>query len=132
MHPQLRLRRRRHAAKRKRALERAPFLELHEQNFGAELASNFSGTTVRLLKIDCDGCEFDALPPWISSVCTDQIVVEVHRTLRWKPYKRVMMIHKLMLRLDAMYRLYYLEPNPVFPWLNTEYSLVRRQPCPRP
>ena len=119
------------AAKRARAAARAPFLELHERNFGAALAANYSAISVRLLKIDCDGCEFKALPPWVSNVCTDQIVVEVHRTLRWRPYTRVRMIHNLMVQLDPLYRIFYLETNPAYPWLNTEYSFVRRQPCPR-
>lgn len=118
-------------AKRARARQRAPFLELHEQNFGSALTANYSTTPVRLLKIDCDGCEFSALPEWITTVCTDQIVVEVHRTLRAKPHKRVSIIHRLMLELDKLYRIYYLETNPAWPWLGTEYSLVRRWPCPR-
>ena len=119
------------AAKRARAQQRAPFLELHEHNFGAALAANYSTTSVRLLKIDCDGCEFSALPAWVTTVCTDQIVVEVHRTLRWKPKARVRIIHALMLELDKLYRIFYLETNAAFPWLGTEYSLVRRTPCHR-
>ena len=119
------------AAKRARAQQRVPFLELHEQNFGAALAANYSTIAVRLLKIDCDGCEFSALPAWVTTVCTDQIVVEVHRTLKWKPKIRVRFIHTLMLELDRLYRIFYLETNPAFPWLGTEYSLVRRTPCSR-
>jgi hypothetical protein len=99
--------------------------------FGAALAANYSTTSVRLLKIDCDGCEFSALPAWVTTVCTDQIVVEVHRTLRWKPKARVRIIHALMLELDKLYRIFYLETNAAFPWLGTEYSLVRRTPCHR-
>ena len=37
-----------------------------------------------------------------------------------------MAVHKLMMALDKLYRVFYFEPNPAFPWLNTEYSLVRR------
>lgn len=117
------------AAKRERASKRVPFLKLHEQNFGPALAANFTASTVNLLKIDCDGCEFKALPEWIERVCTEQIVVEVHRTLRWSAHRRVMMIHELMVKLSALYQIYYLEPNPVYPWLNTEYSLKRREQC---
>jgi hypothetical protein len=118
-------------AKAARARQRVPSLRLHAQNFGAELAANYSGRSVRLLKIDCDGCEFDAVPPWIKSVCTDQIVVEVHRTLRHKPMHRVRLIHDLMMALSPLYSVFYLEPNAQFPWLNTEYSLMRSTPCPR-
>ena len=31
-----------------------------------------------LLKMDCDGCEWDALPAFVDNVCTAQLVVEVH------------------------------------------------------
>ena len=119
-------------ATRTRARERAPFLQLRERNFGAELGKEeYRHQTVRLLKIDCDGCEYSALLPWVDSVCTEQIVVEIHRTLKHTPRKRVMAVHKLMMALDKLYRVFYFEPNPAFPWLNTEYSLVRREPCPR-
>ena len=84
-----------------------------------------------MLQIDCDGCEFSTLAAWAETVCTDQIVVEIHRTLKWRPHLRVANIHNLMIRLDALYRIYYLETNPAYPWLGTEYSLVRRRPCPR-
>jgi hypothetical protein len=120
------------AEKLARASKRVPFLELHQQNFGAALAKNYSTTPVRLLKIDCDGCEFGSLPAWIRTACTDQIIVEVHRTLRSRAHRRVSLIHNLMVELNKLYRIYYLETNPVYPWLNTEYSLIRKWPCPVP
>ena len=86
---------------------------------------------MRLLKIDCDGCEFSALPAWAEAVCTEQIVVEVHRTLRHRPHVRVGKIHEMMMRLSALYKVFYLEPNAQYPWLATEFSLVRNEPCPR-
>lgn len=119
------------AAKKARARTRTPFLRLHAQNFGPAIANEYSGRAVRLLKIDCDGCEFGALPAWINSVCTDQIVVEVHKSLRQTPWTRVRNVHMLMTALDKLYRIFYLEPNPPFPWLNTEFALIRRTPCPR-
>lgn len=119
------------AAKVERARARVPFLQLVAKNFGPELAADYINRTVRLLKIDCDGCEFGALPAWVSSVCTDQIVVEVHKTLRKPPWTRVRTVHELMTSLDRLYKVFYLEPNPAFPWLNTEYSLIRRVPCPQ-
>ena len=119
------------AAKRARAAQRAPFLRVHERNFGGSLAANYTGTSVRLLKIDCDGCEFSALPAWAEAVCTEQIVVEVHRTLRHRPHVRVGKIHEMMMRLSALYKVFYLEPNAQYPWLATEFSLVRNEPCPR-
>lgn len=39
------------SVKRARAHARAPFLELHEQNFDARLAANYSGASVQLLKV---------------------------------------------------------------------------------
>jgi len=119
------------AVKRMRAHERVPALQLHEQNFDTSVAAKYRGRTVQLLKIDCDGCEFTTLPTWVEAVCTEQIVVEVHRTLYVRPYARMMKIHKLMMNMDKLYGIFYLEPNSQFPWLNTEYSMIRREPCPR-
>ena len=118
-------------AKRARARQRTPFMRLHERNFGGDLAANYSRISVRLLKIDCDGCEFTAMPVWVQSVCTDQIVIEIHRTMRHEPRRRVRLVHGLMTALSSHYSVFYFEPNAQYPWLNTEYSLIRRTPCPR-
>eukprot|EP00964_Phaeocystis_antarctica_P098868 scaffold64816_cov95-Phaeocystis_antarctica.AAC.3 len=47
-------------------------------NFGVETWWQFAGTHVSMLKIDCEGCEWKDLPPWLENVCTDQILIEIH------------------------------------------------------
>lgn len=67
-----------------------------------------------------------------ANVCTDQIVVEVHRwqrTLTWRPREMVYKVHGLMEALSPLYTIAFAEANPVFPKLNTEYTFVRRTPC---
>jgi hypothetical protein len=34
--------------------------------------------TLPVLKIDCDGCEFNSLMPFLERVCTEQILIEIH------------------------------------------------------
>ena len=102
---------------------------------------NFDGKThqqfvarqpVSLLKIDCDGCEYTKLPQWLDHVCTEQIIVEVHRQTFAAPRVNVGNIHRLMIYLHrAGYRVAFLEPNPRWPKLGTEYTLVRNASCPR-
>ena len=31
-----------------------------------------------MLKIDCEGCEFSSLPPFLENVCVDQLILELH------------------------------------------------------
>ena len=59
----------------------------------------YTNRTISLLKIDCDGCEFDALLPWLASTCTEQILVEVRAALR--PPLRGGCLDARLLRLDA-------------------------------
>lgn len=94
-------------------------------------------------KIDCEDCEYYSLLPWLDEVCTEQIVVELHRsttgairtdgakrTMRNAAKRRVILMHRLMSGLhERGYAIYYVEPNVRFPWLNSEYSLIRRNPC---
>ena len=92
---------------------------------------------VTLLKIDCEGCEFRSVVPWAEHVCTEQIILEVHQSPGCRlgvlrPPQRVARVHSLLSALDALgYSVYYYEPNPVYPALCGEYSLVRREPCPQ-
>ena len=97
----------------------------------AETHRKFAGRKVDLLKIDCDGCEFTALRPWVTNVCTEQIVVEVHRFKGLgRRYQNVLNVHNLMMHLHAQgYRIAYLEANARYPILGTEYTLVRNRTC---
>ena len=91
---------------------------------------------VDMLKIDCERCEFDAVPAFVDHICTDQIVVEVHGcSLQRAPtHTQVRMVHKLMTHLDHRgFRVFASEPNiAASDGTCIEYSLLRFPPCPRP
>ena len=107
-----------------------PYLRLVPTNFKPAVASTYAGMRVELLKIDCEGCEYATIPPWLDSVCTEQISVEVHKNFMLRPLQRVMNHHKLFSRLDRTHRLAFLEANPRWPKIAVEYTWVRREPCP--
>ena len=106
------------------------FINFVPMNYNRSTYRDFAGRHVRLLKIDCDGCEYSHLPSWVDHVCTEQIVVEVHRFTFVHPYTNAIKIHNLMLHLHARgYRVAFLEPNPMWPKLGTEYTMVRNSSC---
>tara|TARA_B110001452_G_C15230798_1_gene426360 strand:- start:1691 stop:2653 length:963 start_codon:yes stop_codon:yes gene_type:complete len=130
------------AAKSARLAQAAPFVRLAGRAmFGIASWKPYAAQRVRLLKIDCEGCEFDALPEWVQHVCTDAIVVEVHRmhfmrqgredTALADPHRRrVERTHALFAALaKAGFVVVYLEPNVGYPTACTEYTLVRTTPC---
>ena len=61
--------------------------------------------TISLLKIDCDGCEFEGLLPWLAATCTEQVLIEVHGCLptHAPPLTRLMRVHKLLSALEPEY-----------------------------
>ena len=108
------------------------FISFKPINFDADTYKDFVHRRVSLLKIDCDGCEFTSLQPWVKNVCTEQIVVEVHRAKGgWRRiYENILNVHRLMSNLHAVgYRIAYLEANARYPILGTEYTLVRNATC---
>ena len=106
------------------------YLHLIPENFKASTSDQYAGRRADLLKIDCEGCEYSTVPPWLDAVCTDQIQVEVHKNFMRRPLQRVMDHHQFFARLDRTHRLAYLESNPRWPKICTEYTWVRREPCP--
>ena len=118
------------SAKLNRSLS-LPWLHLVPENFRAATGSSqYAGMRAELLKIDCEGCEYSALPPWLDAVCTEQVSVEVHKNFLQRPLQRVMNHHKLFARLDRTHRLAFIEPNFRWPKIGAEYTWVRRKPCP--
>ena len=93
----------------------------------------YANRTINLLKLDCDGCEFDGLLPWLASTCTEQIVVEVHGCLPMHapPATRLLRMHKLLSALEPEYAIFASEPNLLAPGGGTcvEYGLMRRTSC---
>ena len=113
-------------------LRRVPrFITLMQENFGPSSYLRFQHLRrIRLLKLDCEGCEYKALPPLLEHVCVDQIVMEVHRRGYGPAMWHVMPMHELMTQLHQKgYRVAFIEPNAIVPWLDAEYTLVRDPPC---
>lgn len=67
--------------------------------------------------------------PWLKHLCTEQIVVEVHR-IRGHVQWSVERTHALMTQLHRHgYRVAFAEPNARYPKLGTEYTMVRNRTC---
>lgn len=114
------------------------FLRLFAANFlpttwrakEASGAALYTHRAVSIFKMDCEGCEFSALVPWLEHVCTEQVMVEIHTTAAQSPQQRVLRVHRLLTDVDRLgFDVFFLEPNPVYPELCREVSLVRREPC---
>lgn len=89
---------------------------------------------ISLLKMDCEGCEFDALPPFLDNLCIDQILLEIHICRQGsgglRMARRLQQAHRLMMRLDTQYRIFNVEPNIAYgDGLCIEYSFMRRKLC---
>ena len=120
-----------------RAANILPRFILRRPNFRNTSWRDYRSTTVQILKVDCEGCEFQAVSPFVDHVCTEQLMVEVHTpTGAGKPgrpsgpWERVRRVNELMKHLDARgFDVFALEPNPVYPENCWEWSLVRRTPC---
>lgn len=102
---------------------------------------------IEVLKIDCEGCEFEVLPPLLKHVCVQQILMELHgcdcghcgkpnstllvrsnTTAAWWRYERV---HRLMQLLHHQgFRVFSVVPNTRFSdGTCSEYGLLRSSQC---
>lgn len=130
------------------------FINFHAQNMDNDTWKAYARPpgeapmTVNILKIDCEGCEFESLPAFLEHVCVTQILLEVHgcrcgRCFRlhssvrksmnsseaWWRFERV---NSLMTLLTRTHRIYKAVPNTRFSdGTCVEYSLQRRTPCGR-
>ena len=96
----------------------------HGNSTGAGRSRNGRGHVagVAVLKMDCDGCEYTALPPFLDNVCVDQVLLEVHA---YPPSA----VPGLLARLNRTHGAFYAEPN-VFgapPGTCLELALRRRR-----
>ena len=118
------------------------FVNFLPEVFQASSAKRYEGKRISVLKIDCEGCEYTALEPFLAATCTDTILLELHgckvasprgeqvATSGWGPLRRLQESHKLMSALEADYVVYSAEPN--VEWSDgtcVEYGLRRRTPC---
>ena len=95
----------------------------HYENFGAlsyrkpALARNH----LAVLKMDCEGCEYDALLPVVRSSCAGILLVEMHEGSSSSGQ-----MARLLKALNETHALYYAEPNPAAPGC-IEFALTRRR-----
>lgn len=90
----------------------------------AGTAPHGGGHGVALLKMDCDGCEYTALPPFLEHVCVEQLLLEVHRQAASGGA-----LVRLLKTLNRTHGAFYAEPN-VFgapPGTCMEIALRRRR-----
>ena len=66
------------------------FVNFHPINFGLSTWKSHNGAPVHLFKIDCEGCEFEAVEPFVRNTCPEQMMVEVHGAGRHAQVERFM------------------------------------------
>lgn len=109
------------------------FVTFHPRNFGPDTWRELAQAGVRrlaVLKMDCEGCEYEALPAFIerSPICVEQIVVEIHTCLGG--VEALVATHSMLTRLSANYTVFAYEGNLEFSdGTCAELSLQRRTPC---
>ena len=54
------------------------YVEFIPRNFANDSWIAAAGRTISILKMDCEGCEYSSLVPWLEQVCTESIVMELH------------------------------------------------------
>lgn len=124
-----------------------PFVHFHKRNFDpAKAPLHFSFLRpyllntkhqmqrqwpLTLLKIDCEGCEFEGLVTFLQQVCVMQIVIEVHGCKRDASYAtrldRTQKVEVFMSAVNLSYAIVAVEPNML--WSDgtcIEYTMLRR------
>jgi len=77
---------------------RAPQVSFTPINFSPSSWVNYASKRVDILKIDCEGCEFDAIPNFLEHVRTEQLLLEVHGCTEHRDWHDVA---KLMSAINA-------------------------------
>ena len=54
------------------------FVNFFSLSMDAQSYQRYLGRRVDVLKVDCEGCEFTSLVPWVAHVCTESILLELH------------------------------------------------------
>jgi FkbM family methyltransferase len=126
-----------------------PFVTFHKSTFNPARAAQqlsflqpflWSSTLMRqrpltLLKIDCEGCEFDELQTFLRQVCVVQIAIEVHGCKRDASHATRLALQKkfqvFMSEMNVSDGIIAAEPNML--WSDgtcIEYTMLRRLRCP--
>ena len=88
------------------AITNAPhFVKFHAENFHQHTWRRYADTQVDIFKIDCEGCEFSAVPPFVANVRTQQLLVEIHGN------RAEHVVSQLMGSLNQSHGIFYREPN---------------------
>jgi hypothetical protein len=83
------------------------FVNFFSEDFGAHTRRRYANVSqVDVLKVDCEGCEFEAVVPFIDRVPTQSLLVKIHGG----PHRRDD-VQRLMTRLNRTHGIYYREPN---------------------
>ena len=95
----------------------------------------YANRSIAILKIDCEGCEFDAMRPWLERSCTDLVLAEVHGCLgqsHMSVEHRMRRFHTLMSAAEAAgFKVFSSEVNLLAPSPTCiEYGLTRSSVCP--
>lgn len=114
-------------------------------NATSEQVRRYRGRTVQILKLDCDGCEFTALPTWLDrGICTHQVLLELHAADNGAIFgpmgilggagdarQRIYATHALLARMEAHeLAVFSVEPNIAYSdGSNVELGLVARRPA---
>jgi len=84
-----------------------PFIHFHPVNFDERTWMKHHGQVIDIFKIDCEGCEFTAVPSFVEHLCPEQFMIEVHAGLP-SLHARA---DKLMSTLNRTHGIFYKEPN---------------------
>jgi hypothetical protein len=120
-------------------------LKFMDRNFDTKSYQEYAGqrSKISLLKMDCEGCEMTSLPRFIETICTDQVILEVHAYPIFWSHKvakdgvdfrshQFDGLAAFFARLGKHYSPFFGEYNPGCPMFRCfEVSYVRRVPCDR-
>jgi len=81
------------------------FVDFHDEDFTPETWRRFVGRRVEVLKIDCEGCEFLSLPPFVERLSPRLVLVEIHGNSHEDE------ADALLRKLNTTHGIYYREPN---------------------
>eukprot|EP00966_Prymnesium_polylepis_P030846 717714-Prymnesium_polylepis.2 len=120
------------ASKRKSLPEFVHFVPRNFNERSWQVRNYTSG--VRILKMDCEGCESYALLPWLEHVCTEQLAIEFH-FVEVQHVGRLSWIPRLLRGLSREYQFFSGVPNlacgaGISSRVCMELSFQRRSPCP--
>lgn len=115
-------------------------MRFHAHNFergggGSELEAALAGIKrVDVLKIDCEGCEYGALLPFLGRLCVPQLLVEVHGCLTHSAETNGKLLRALATgsaaRGRGAYGAFHSEPNLEHSDGSCiEFGLLRREAC---